>query len=224
MLGDERLTYAEADGAVGRPGPGAARLRRRQGHATSPCSPATAPSGSSAGSATTRIGGVAVLLNTYSKARELGWLLRHSDAQVLLTVDAHLGHDYLDRLEQAVPGLADQRPERILVESHPYLRAVWTWGDGRRPWAGPVADLAAAGDGGHATGCSPRCEAEVTPADPMVVVYSSGSTADPKGAVHTHGAVRPPRPQPVADARPRRGRRALHADAAVLGGRASASP
>jgi acyl-CoA synthetase (AMP-forming)/AMP-acid ligase II len=32
-------------------------------------------------------------------------------------------------------------------------------------------------------------EAEVTPADPMAVVYSSGSTADPKGAVHTHGPV-----------------------------------
>ena len=33
------------------------------------------------------------------------------------------------------------------------------------------------------------CEAEVTPADPMLVVYSSGSTADPKGAIHTHGSV-----------------------------------
>ena len=32
-------------------------------------------------------------------------------------------------------------------------------------------------------------EAEVTPADPMVVVYSSGSTAAPKGAIHSHGAV-----------------------------------
>lgn len=31
-------------------------------------------------------------------------------------------------------------------------------------------------------------ESEVTPSDPMVVVYSSGSTSDPKGAVHTHGA------------------------------------
>jgi acyl-coenzyme A synthetase/AMP-(fatty) acid ligase len=47
--------------------------------------------------------------------------------------------------------------------------------------------------------CGPRiddellaaCESEVTPADPMVVVYSSGSIADPKGAVHAHGpAVR----------------------------------
>ena len=34
-----------------------------------------------------------------------------------------------------------------------------------------------------------ECEAEVTPADPMAVVYSSGSTADPKGAIHAHGAA-----------------------------------
>ena len=27
------------------------------------------------------------------------------------------------------------------------------------------------------------------PADPAVIVYSSGSTADPKGAIHSQGAV-----------------------------------
>jgi acyl-CoA synthetase (AMP-forming)/AMP-acid ligase II len=136
----------------------------------------------------TRMGGIAVLLNTYSKAPELGWLLRHGDVQTLLTVDAHLGHDYLDRLEQAVPGLAEAEPEGILRRSHPYLRAVWTWGDGRRPWARPVGELVARGDAVPA-GLLAACEAEVTPADPMVVVYSSGSTADPKGAIHGHGAV-----------------------------------
>ena len=136
----------------------------------------------------TRIGGLGVLLNTYSKAPELGWLLRHGDVQTLLTVDAHLGHDYLDRLEQAVPGLADAEPQRILRPSHPYLRAVWTWGEGRRPWAAPVADLVAEGER-IAPDLLAACEAEVTPADPMVVVYSSGSTADPKGAIHSHGAV-----------------------------------
>src|SRR4029453_7680564 len=85
------------------------------------------------------------LLNTYNKARELGWLLRHADAQVLLTVDSHLGHDYLTRLEEAVPGLDSQAAGEILVESHPFLRSVWTWGPGRRPWAAPVDDLVACG-------------------------------------------------------------------------------
>jgi acyl-CoA synthetase (AMP-forming)/AMP-acid ligase II len=136
----------------------------------------------------TRIGGVAILLNTYGKARELGWVLRHADAQVLLTVDAHLGHDYLERLEQAVPGLAGQTHEQIFVESHPYLRTVWTWGEGRRAWSAPVADLVSRGSA-VTDGLLRECESEVTPADPMVVVYSSGSTSDPKGAVHAHGAA-----------------------------------
>ena len=136
----------------------------------------------------TRMGGVAVLLNTYNKARELGWVLRHCDAQVLLTVDAHLGHDYLERLELAVPGLDAQPRERIFLESHPYLRSVWTWGTGRRPWAGPVAELAARG-ASVSDALLREAESEVTPADPMVVVYSSGSTSDPKGAIHSHGAA-----------------------------------
>ena len=105
------------------------------------------------------MGGVAVLLNTYNKAKELGWLLRHSDAQVLLTVDRHLGHDYLERLEQAVPGLAGQEHERIFLESHPYLRSIWTWGEGRRPWAAPVADLVGAGRRRSPTRCSASARA-----------------------------------------------------------------
>jgi acyl-CoA synthetase (AMP-forming)/AMP-acid ligase II len=136
----------------------------------------------------TRMGGVAVLLSTYSTARELAWVLRHADVQTLCTVDTHLGHDLLERLEQAIPDLAGQPHEGIFVESHPYLRTVWTWGDARRPWAAPVAALAERG----ATVTDRllhECESEVTAADPMVVVYSSGSTADPKGAVHSHGAA-----------------------------------
>jgi acyl-CoA synthetase (AMP-forming)/AMP-acid ligase II len=131
---------------------------------------------------------VAILLNTYNKAKELGWLLRHSDAQMLLTVDRHLGHDYLDRLEQAVPDLAGQSHGEIYLDSHPYLRSIWTWGQGRRGWAAPIADLVAQG-GAVRDSLLRECEAEVTPADPMVVVYSSGSTADPKGAIHSHGAA-----------------------------------
>ncbi len=136
----------------------------------------------------TRIGAVAALLNTYNKARELGWVLRHSDAQLLLTVDGHLGHDYLERLEQAVPGLAEGTHEQLYLEAEPFLRSVWTWGDRARPWAGPIADLAARG-AAVPDAVLRACEDEVAPSDPMVVVYSSGSTSDPKGAVHSQGAV-----------------------------------
>ncbi|MFI5044049.1 MAG: fatty acid--CoA ligase family protein, partial [Acidimicrobiales bacterium] len=122
------------------------------------------------------------------KERELDWILRHCDAQYLFTIDEHLGNDYLDRLEKVAPGLVDQTAGHIAVPSHPYLRSVWTWGPSRRPWAQTVDDLTAR-PGAISEQMLAEVESEVTPADPMVVVYSSGSTADPKGAVHSHGAV-----------------------------------
>jgi acyl-coenzyme A synthetase/AMP-(fatty) acid ligase len=106
-------------------------------------------------------------------------------------VDRHLGHDYLERMEQAAPSIASQTNGSILIEELPYLRSVWTLGGaaaGSRSWCGPVDELL-----GRASTVSEailrEVESEVTPADPMVVIYSSGSTADPKGAVHAHGAA-----------------------------------
>lgn len=187
VLGDERLTYREAQArsaALAR-----ALLASGAGKGTRVgLLDTNTPDWIVGWLGITRIGGVAILLNTYNKPRELGWILRHSDAQLLLTAATILDVDELDRLEQAVPGLAGAPHERILVESHPFLRAVWTLRGGRRSWCAPVDELLArAGEVPDAI--LHACESEVTPADPMVVVYSSGSTADPKGAVHSHGAV-----------------------------------
>ena len=187
ILGDARLSYAAADARSAALAKGLLATGTGKGTRIGLLA-ANSPDWIIGWLAISRVGGVAVLLNTYNKAKELGWLLRHSDAQVLLTVDRHLGHDYLERLEQAVPGLPAQEHERIFLESHPYLRAIWTWGERRRRWAAPVADLEARGTS-VTDGLLRECETEVTPADPMVVVYSSGSTADPKGAIHSHGAA-----------------------------------
>jgi acyl-CoA synthetase (AMP-forming)/AMP-acid ligase II len=190
VLGDERLTYAEADARSAALGKGL--LVSGVGKSTPVA--LLAPNGPAwvvGWLAAARVGAVVALLNTYGKARELGRALRHADVAHLLTVGSHLGHDYLARLEEAAPGLADQRHEHLLLPSHPYLRAVWTWdgaGAGARPWCGPVDDLAARGTAvpDEILG---EVEAEVRPSDPMIMVFSSGSTADPKAVVHSHGAT-----------------------------------
>ncbi len=186
VLGDDRLTYAQADARSAELAKGLLASGAGKGTRVGLLAP-NSPEWIIGWLAATRIGCVVALLNTYGKARELSWILRHADIQVLLTVDAHLGHDYLERLEQGAPELVGQPHERIFIESHPYLRAVWTWGEGSRGWAGPVSDLAARG-ASVSDGLLRGIESEVMPADPMVIVYSSGSTADPKGAVHSHGA------------------------------------
>jgi acyl-CoA synthetase (AMP-forming)/AMP-acid ligase II len=189
VLGDRRLTYADADAESARLARGLLASGVGKGTRVGLLAP-NGPDWIVGWLAATRIGAVAVLLNTYNKERELGWVLRHADVQVLLTVDHHLGHDYLARLEGLAPDLPSQTHERIFIESHPFLRTVWVFGDGDpgRPWAGSTAELAARADV-VSEALLREAESEVAPADPMVIVYSSGSTADPKGAIHSQGAT-----------------------------------
>jgi acyl-CoA synthetase (AMP-forming)/AMP-acid ligase II len=144
--------------------------------------------------AAARIGALVVPLNTFYQARELGFVLRHADVHTLLTAARFLNNDYLERLEKFAPELAAHGPAPLRLRALPYLREVRIWeSDGReRPWtSGGAAALEALADATPALDDAllEEVEREVRPADPMVVIYSSGSTADPKGAVHTHGTV-----------------------------------
>lgn len=184
VLDDQRMTYADADAASA----AIAKGLLAQGVGKGTRVGLLAPNSSdwiAAWLAIGRIGALGVMLNTYYKARELDWAMRHADVQVLLCVPSHLGHDYLDRVEEiAAPG--DDPVIHSL--SHPYLRSVWVWGQPDRPWARSMDDLLAAGQA-VSDELLAAAEAQVTPADEFVVVYTSGSTAAPKGAIHAQGAM-----------------------------------
>ena len=91
--------------------------------------------------ATTRIGAVAVPLNTFYKTSELAWTARHADLRAILAWPEFRNHDFLARLEEALPGLADQHaPGRIAVRGAPYLRTVAVWGGCDREWATTLTD------------------------------------------------------------------------------------
>ncbi|RAV00071.1 long-chain fatty acid--CoA ligase [Mycobacterium colombiense] len=131
--------------------------------------------------AATRIGAVAVPINTFFQPPELSWLLRDADIHTLMSVDSLLGKDMLARVGDATGGFpAPGVP--LTLERLPQLRNVFGLGGAGRPWPSawpdpvPEAFLRA-------------CEATVRPSDDLVVIYTSGSTSDPKGVIHTHGTV-----------------------------------
>jgi len=132
--------------------------------------------------AVARIGALTVPLSTFAPGGELARLLRHTDVQVVLMGQSIAGRDLVERIQDALPSLANGGAA-IAAPEVPYLRRICVWPDCDRSWASPwpragsVASLA----------CS--AEDEVRPADDLVVVTTSGTTAEPKSVVHTHGSL-----------------------------------
>jgi len=190
LLGERRITYAEAERASARLARGLLACGFGKGSRVAVIAP-NGPDWVVWWLAVTRIGAVMVPVNTFYKPRELGYVLRHSDAAGLIAVARFLSHDYLERLEAVAPALPGQRVGALYVRELPHLRRVFASGDARgRTWVRALSDLEAAADATPEIDDAFLAEVEssVTPADPMLVIYSSGSTADPKGAVHSHGA------------------------------------
>jgi acyl-CoA synthetase (AMP-forming)/AMP-acid ligase II len=132
--------------------------------------------------AAARIGALTVPLSTFAPGSELARLLRHTDVQVVLMGRSIAGRDLVERMQDALPGLTDGGTE-IAEPAAPYLRRIHVWPECERSWAAPWprpepgASLAA------------LAEDEVVPADDLVLVTTSGTTALPKSVVHTHGSL-----------------------------------
>ena len=139
--------------------------------------------------AITRIGALAVPVNTFCKTRELIWQLRHSDAQMLITVDQFLQNDYVERLDEGIADWSINRTDELFAAEVPYLRRILV--RSTEHWPGYINDLEEFMNSGAGISDAhlAAIEASVAPSDLLVVLYTSGSSADPKGVVHTHNTV-----------------------------------
>jgi acyl-CoA synthetase (AMP-forming)/AMP-acid ligase II len=118
-------------------------------------------------------GGVVVPINTRYKGAEAAYLLDRSRARILVTVNGFLGNDYVAMLD----GFDLPNLERTVI-----LRGEVP--EGSQSWA----DFVASGDGVDRAEVDARVAA-LSVDDVSDILFTSGTTGNPKGAVCTHGQV-----------------------------------
>jgi acyl-CoA synthetase (AMP-forming)/AMP-acid ligase II len=125
------------------------------------------------------VGAVLVPLNTRYKGREAAYILGRSRARVLVTVAGFLGNDYVGLLRDAVD-VAEELPD---LEATVVLRA-----DVAPPGTLGWTEFLGRGDAIDPAEVETRALA-VEPEDLSDLLFTSGTTGNPKGVMQTHAAT-----------------------------------
>ncbi len=132
------------------------------------------------------IGAVVVPVSTFATAEERDYILRHSDASVLITQPSLLTHRFVDELIEGHPELGGGQPGQLRSPAFPHLRRIVSREhnppDGVDAWG-----LLLAGADDVTDQILDATMAEVHPRDPGIIIYTSGTSAHPKAVLHANG-------------------------------------
>ena len=138
--------------------------------------------------AAAKVGAVTVAISTFSAPREIAWTLDHARPRVIVTTEAFRGRAYLQAIHEVCPELGRSTPGALRSERLPELRAVVSVDERRHDGVYRWGELLERAGEVRAPALA-AAQAAVDSSDPCFILYTSGSTATPKGVTLAHGGV-----------------------------------
>jgi len=139
--------------------------------------------------ASSMLGAVTVPVNARYQPPELAYVIENADLRVLLTTDEIAeAVNFVERLHLAIPALAESDAGSLRLDAAPMLRSIVLLGESSGGGMLNQSDFEALADADNLDSLHLK-RLQTRLGDTALILYTSGTTANPKGCMISHEAI-----------------------------------